>query len=54
MLHTFHSNENKKRIKGTRSDEASRSETVSFRLTQIKGLWPSLSLKQPWKSLSHH
>ena len=54
MLHTFHSNENKKGIKSTRSEEASRSERVSFRPTQIKGLWPSLSLKQPWKSLSHH
>ena len=54
MPHTFHSNENKKGIKGTRSDQACRSERVSFRLTQIKGLWPSLSLKQPWRSLSHH
>ena len=54
MPHTFHSHENKKGIKGTRSDQACRSERVSFRLTQIKGLWPSLSLKQPWRSLSHH
>ena len=54
MLHTFHSKENKKGIKGIRSDQACRSERVSFRLTQIKGFWPSLSLKQPWKSLSLH
>ena len=49
---TFHSNANKKGIRSIRSAQACRSERVSFRLTQIKGLRPSLSLTSHGKCVT--